>query len=123
MIGENVLKERLLICWMLRSSFKQRKNNVCRSFFLAALWRLSAQKVIREMAQEFALALSNLVCIVHPKLIIIGGKGKNLGPLFLDTVTVSSENYRFSPNAGFHQDPVQFFRFYRLFYRRYEIFF
>ena len=48
---------------------------------------LSAQKVIREMAQEFALALSNLVCIVHPKLIIIGGKGKNLGPLFLDTVT------------------------------------
>ncbi|MFQ6803711.1 MAG: hypothetical protein ACLRT5_01500 [Lachnospiraceae bacterium] len=43
--------------------------------------------MIRDIASDFSLALGNLVCTVHPKLIIIGGKGRDLGPLFLEDVT------------------------------------
>ena len=45
-----------------------------------------SRKVIRESADEFSLALCNLICMVHPKLIIIGGKGKDLGPVFLQEI-------------------------------------
>lgn len=45
-----------------------------------------AQKVICDMAQVFSRALCNLVCIVRPKLIVIGGRGKELGPLFLEEI-------------------------------------
>lgn len=47
----------------------------------------AARSVIRDIASDFSLALGNLVCTVHPKLIIIGGKGRDLGPLFLEDVT------------------------------------
>lgn len=47
---------------------------------------LTAQKIIREMAREFSIALSNLVCLINPKMIIIGGKSKNLGALFLEEI-------------------------------------
>jgi transcriptional regulator of PTS gene len=43
-------------------------------------------KVVRDIADEFSMALCNLICMVHPKLIIIGGKGKDLGPLFLQEI-------------------------------------
>lgn len=51
---------------------------------------------IREMASYFASALVNLVCIVHPKLIILGGSGKNLGKLFLKEINalISSSGFR-----------------------------
>mgnify|MGYP000349779165 CR=1 FL=1 len=45
-----------------------------------------SRKVIRDIADEFSLALCNLICMVHPKLIIIGGKGKDLGPVFLQEI-------------------------------------
>lgn len=62
-----------------------------------------SQKVIQDMAKDFSIALRNLVCLVHPKLIIIGGKGKNLGPLFLEEL---SSNLK---ETGFHRmlDSVQ----------------
>lgn len=47
----------------------------------------AARSVIRSMAFDFSLALGNLVCTVHPKLIIIGGKGRDLGPQFLEDVS------------------------------------
>ncbi len=43
-------------------------------------------KVVRDIADEFSMALCNLICMVHPKLIIIGGKGKDLGPLFIQEI-------------------------------------
>lgn len=46
-----------------------------------------ARKVIQSMAFDFSLALKNLICTVHPKLIIIGGKGRDLGPQFLEDVS------------------------------------
>lgn len=46
----------------------------------------AAQKVIIDMAEVFSLALINLICLVHPKLVIIGGRGKDLGPLFIEEI-------------------------------------
>lgn len=47
---------------------------------------LTAQKIICDMADDFSIALNNLICMVHPKLIVLGGKGKELGPLFLEHI-------------------------------------
>lgn len=44
----------------------------------------AAQKVIQYIVENFSPALSNLICLVHPKLIIIGGRGKDLGAVFLE---------------------------------------
>ncbi len=46
----------------------------------------AAQQVICDMAKDFSLAISNLACIVRPRLVVIGGKGKELGPLFLEEI-------------------------------------
>lgn len=103
MIGENSLKERLLSAGC-RSALCQNEKVTYAELGSAALYGdPSAQKVIRDMAGDFSLALSNLVCIVHPKLIIIGGKGKDLGPLFLNEVL---DNLR---KTGFRQmlDSIQ----------------
>lgn len=43
-----------------------------------------AKQVICDIAGQFAQALSNLICTIHPKRIIIGGKGHDLGTLFLE---------------------------------------
>ncbi len=45
-----------------------------------------AQDVIKSMAKEFSYALSNLISIVHPKLIVLGGKSKGLESLFLNEI-------------------------------------
>lgn len=87
MIGENSLKERLSDAGCCSSILNNEKITYGDLSSCALYGDPAAQKVLQEMAEEFALALSNLVCIVHPKLIIIGGKGKDLGPVFLDTVT------------------------------------
>lgn len=43
-------------------------------------------RAIRDMAFEFSVALANLVCLVHPSLIVLGGRIRRLGPLFLEEV-------------------------------------
>lgn len=42
----------------------------------------TAIQVIRKMAREFSFALSNLICLVHPRLIVLGGNACTLGPVF-----------------------------------------
>ncbi len=49
----------------------------------------AAQKVIQYIVENFSPALANLVCLVHPKLIIIGGRGKELGAVFLEELQKS----------------------------------
>lgn len=86
MIGENSLKERLLATGYPSALCRSEKVTYSDLSSSALYGDLAAQKVIRDIATDFSLALSNLVCLVHPKLIIIGGKGKDLGPLFLEEV-------------------------------------
>ena len=84
MIGENSLKERLLNAGCSSALCHGEKVTYAELCSAALYGDMAAQKVICDISKDFSLALSNLVCIVRPKLIIIGGKGKELGPLFLE---------------------------------------
>ena len=52
--------------------------------YAAAIGDETAKKVLERAAKTFAHALGNLICLVHPKLIILGGKGRDLGDYFLE---------------------------------------
>ena len=84
MISEDSLKERLRNAGCHYSLLLNSKITYADLSSAALYGDPASQKVLRDMANDFSIALRNLVCLVHPKLIIIGGKGKNLGPLFLD---------------------------------------
>ena len=87
MIGEDSLPGRLAKT-AGTSPLKRKETVTYRELAHAAIYGDgAARSVIREIASDFSLALGNLVCTVHPKLIIIGGKGRDLGPLFLEDVT------------------------------------
>lgn len=47
---------------------------------------IAAVQVIRDLAREFAFALSNLICLVHPRLIVLGGNSVSLGSVFLEEI-------------------------------------
>jgi len=55
-----------------------------------------SQKVIKDFAHFLAHALANLISIVNPNLIILGGKSILLGNLFLDEInkTLQSTGFR-----------------------------
>lgn len=102
-IGENSLKERLVKTG-LSSVLCRNKEISYQDLSSAALYGdHAARKVIEDLAGDFSQALNNLVCLVHPRLIIIGGKGKDLGPLFLEEVQANLKK------TGFRQmlDSVQ----------------
>lgn len=89
MIGEDSLSERILKT-NYTSVLTQIPNITYAALGSAALYGdLAAQRVIKDIAYDFYIALSNLICLVHPKAIIIGGKGKDLGPLFLKELTAN----------------------------------
>ncbi|MDD3279336.1 MAG: ROK family transcriptional regulator [Lachnospiraceae bacterium] len=95
MISEDSLKERL-IKRGCTSALKKKSSVSYGDLGQAALYGdLSAAQVIRDIALEFSQALSNLICTVHPKTIIIGGKGHELGVLFLDEIKKNIHNSSF----------------------------
>lgn len=107
MIGENSLKERILAS-NYSSVLAQTSDITYAALGSAALYGdLAAQQVIKDIAYDFYLALSNLVCVVHPKAIIIGGKGKDLGSLFLQELTFNLNH------KGFRQmlDSIELVRY------------
>lgn len=55
----------------------------------------TALQAIRKMAREFSFALSNLICLVHPRLIVIGGNACALGPAFLEEIRLSLQETGF----------------------------
>lgn len=103
MISEDSLNERLRNAGCHSSLLLNSKITYADLSSAALYGDPASQKVLRDMANDFSRALRNLICLVHPKLIIIGGKGKNLGPLFLDEVSSRLKE------TGFHRmlDSVQ----------------
>lgn len=59
----------------------------------------TAIQVIRKMAREFSFALSNLICLVHPRLIVLGGNACTSAPFFRGNPSVPAGN-RISPHDG-----------------------
>lgn len=86
MIGEDSLPERIAKAGNT-SVLKGKTHITYKDLGHAATYGDTAsRKALSGIAFDFSVALSNLVCTVHPKLIIIGGKGRDLGPLFLEYV-------------------------------------
>ena len=86
MIGEGSLKDRIAQTGS-SPAFKKSTAVTYADLGQASVYGdVVSRKVIRDIADEFSLALCNLICMVHPKLIIIGGKGKDLGPVFLQEI-------------------------------------
>lgn len=83
-IGESSLPERLQSAGAA-SSLSSLAEITYKDLGLAATYGDSvAQKIMQDIVADFSMALLNLVCLVHPKLVILGGRGKDLGPLFLE---------------------------------------
>ncbi|WP_455619938.1 ROK family transcriptional regulator [Eisenbergiella sp.] len=55
----------------------------------------TALQVIRKMARDFSFALSNLICLVHPRLIVLGGNACSLGPVFLEEIRLALQETGF----------------------------
>jgi len=86
MIGEASLKDRISKAGG-SPAFRRSSNVTYGDLGQASVYGdMVSCKVVRDIADEFSMALCNLICMVHPKLIIIGGKGKDLGPLFLQEI-------------------------------------
>lgn len=85
-ISEDSLKDRLEKVQEASALREKQKITYSELSYAALHGDAGAQHVIRDMALDFSRALCNLTCIVRPKLVVIGGKGKELGPLFLEEV-------------------------------------
>lgn len=94
-MGETVLKER--ISAEGHSVFLDNQENITFAELGKAAQQgdIIAQNVIKSMAKELAYAISNLISIVYPKVIILGGKSKHLGDLFLFEIRNQLKNYGF----------------------------
>lgn len=55
----------------------------------------TAQQVLADVAEQFSRALVNMICMVRPRLIILGGKGRDLGPYFLEEIRKNLKNLGF----------------------------
>lgn len=86
MIGEDSLKERISQTGNSPALKKLSAVTYADLGQASVYGDIVSRKVLYDIAYEFSLALCNLICMVHPKLIIIGGKGKDLSPLFLQDI-------------------------------------
>lgn len=80
-ISEEALSEQYL---RLKGGYTRQTRTTYRDLgYAAATGDPEAGEVLKGAAVIFARALSNLICTVHPRLIILGGKGRELGDFFL----------------------------------------
>lgn len=82
-VGEQAIKTRLLQTGIASPLAEYKKITYQELDEAAQRGDEAAIAVIHEMSKEFSLALSNFTCIVRPNLIVLGGRGKTLGSLFL----------------------------------------
>ncbi len=85
MISEHRLKERISEFGVI-ASLEGKETVTFQELGQAAAQDPPAHKLVCQMAWELSQALGNLICVVNPSLIILGGKIPALGDLFLDEV-------------------------------------
>lgn len=95
MIGECSLRERLLSAGSPSGLLSLSEITYADLGHAATYGDSAAQRVLQDIALDFSQALNNLVCLVHPRLIILGGRGKDLGPLFLEELKTRLKNTGF----------------------------
>lgn len=82
-VGENALGERAAAYGLDTGAFGGRKLLYSDVGAMAHSGDERARALIAGLAEDLAFGLSNLISLFNPSLIIIGGTGVNLGPLFL----------------------------------------
>lgn len=82
-VGEHTIRERLLTYGTDSSLTNYEKITYKQLDEAAQNGDPAAVRAITDISREFSLALSNFTCIVRPQLIVLGGRGKTLGQLFL----------------------------------------
>lgn len=60
----------------------------------------AAREVLEEAAQALAIGLSNVVALLHPERIVLGGGVSLMGPLFWDPLRSNLKTFEFGPFAG-----------------------
>lgn len=86
LISEHKLKERLSEFGIIPSLAGQKTVTFADLGKAATFRDPAALAMVRQMAWELAQALGNLICVVNPSLIILGGSIPALGQYFLDEV-------------------------------------
>lgn len=61
----------------------------------AAAGHDGAREVLRDAGRRVGIALANLVNLVNPELIVVGGEGVRLGPAFLDPMRQALSEHAF----------------------------
>ena len=97
LIGEGVLRERAEKCGMKVELSADRSLLFSDVGALAEQGDAGALNLICALAKDLAYGLSNLISMFNPSLIILGGLGVNLGPVFLKEV------YRAMSDIGFRE--------------------
>ena len=94
-MGESVLKERVTETGS--SMYLNKLNEITFADLAKAAGQgdIVARKVIKSIARELAIALSNLISVVNPKRIILGGKSKNFDGIFLNEIKDVLKNHGF----------------------------
>jgi glucokinase len=59
-----------------------------------------AREVLEEAAEALALGISNMVALLHPERVILGGGVSLMGPLFWDALRSKVRRFEFGPFAG-----------------------
>lgn len=54
-----------------------------------------AKELIKDLAVDLSFAISNLITLFNPSLVVIGGMGVNLGPFFLSNIRDEVQNSGF----------------------------
>lgn len=86
MVGETALPARAAACGLDAELVGGRRILYSDVGHLAQTGNECARRLLQELAQDMAFAISNLISVFNPSLIIIGGTGVNLGPLFLKEI-------------------------------------
>lgn len=96
MIGEHVLEERAAACGLHTQLPDGRRLLFSDVGALAENDNPHALELVKQLAQEFAYGISNLISLFNPSLIVIGGTGVNLGPRFMKEIhtTISDIGFR-----------------------------
>lgn len=86
LISEHCLKDRIAEFGTIQSLARQDVVTFSDLGKAATFRDPVALKMVRQIAWELAQALANLICVINPSLIILGGKIPALGDFFLNEV-------------------------------------
>lgn len=94
-VGENALTERAEACGIDLTRFTGRKPLYCDIGAMAEDGDAHAKELIKDLAVDLSFAISNLITLFNPSLVVIGGMGVNLGPFFLSNIRDEVQNSGF----------------------------